>query len=152
MITRFTTAIEPSLLSEFDAFIRRHGYRNRSEAIRDVIRKGLVDEQWERATGEAIGVVSLVYAHGRHQLQDRLADVQHAAHELVISTTHVHLDAETCLEVVLARGPAARVKALADRLIALRGVQRGALHVVGAKARGQPAEPRHRHPRGHGRA
>lgn len=144
MITRFTTAIEPALLAEFDAFIRRHGYRNRSEAMRDLIRKGLVDEQWERATGEAIGVISLVYAHGRHHLQDRLADLQHAAHDLVISTTHVHLDAANCLEVVLARGPAARVKAMADRLIALRGVTRGALHVVGAQAGGgRPAAGHH---------
>ena len=140
MITRFSTAIEPELLAAFDAYLARHGYQNRSEAIRDLIRKGLVDEQWDAATGEAVGVVSLVYAHGRHQLQDRLTDLQHEAHDLVISTTHVHLDRGRCLEVVLLRGPAARLQAVANRLIALRGVQRGALHVVGAAP--PPAAPR----------
>ncbi len=154
MITRFSTALEPPLLAAFDAFLRRHGYRNRSEAVRDLIRKGLVEEQWRRPSGTVVGVISLVYDHHQRRLHDRLTDLQHDSHALILSTTHVHLDHDTCLEVVLTRGPAARIRALADRLIALRGVQRGALQTVGAtpSPRLRAAEPSPGyHPRsGHG--
>ncbi|NLE66058.1 MAG: nickel-responsive transcriptional regulator NikR [Lentisphaerae bacterium] len=134
MITRFSTALEPDLLAAFDRFIKRHGYRNRSEAVRDLIRKNLVDEEWRSARGSVVGVISLVYAHRQHSLQDRLTDLQHTAHDLIISTTHIHLDRANCLEVIMVRGPAVRVKALADSLITLRGVRHGGLTIAAGRA------------------
>ena len=130
MITRFSTALESDLLAAFDQFIARHGYQNRSEAVRDLIRKNLVDEQWRSAQGSVVGVISLAYAHQQHKLQDHLTDLQHEDHDLILSTTHVHLDHDNCLEVILVRGPASRVKNLADRLIALRGVKHGGLTIT----------------------
>ncbi len=130
MITRFSTALELDLLAAFDQFITRHGYQNRSEAVRDLIRKNLVDEQWRSAQGTVVGVISLAYAHQQHKLQDHLTDLQHEDHDLILSTTHVHLDHDNCLEVVMVRGPATRVKTLADRLIALRGVRHGGLTIT----------------------
>ncbi len=132
MITRFSTALEPDLLAAFDSFIARHAYQNRSEAVRDLIRKNLMDEQWRGAKGNVVGVISLAYAHQQHKLQDHLTDLQHADHELILSTTHVHLDHANCLEVIIVRGPALRVKTLADRLIALRGVKHGGLTITAA--------------------
>jgi len=130
MIARFSTALEKDLLDAFDQFITRHGYQNRSEALRDLIRKNLVDEQWRSAQGNVVGVISLAYAHQQHKLQDHLTDLQHTDHELILSTTHVHLDHDNCLEVIMVRGPAARVKTLADRLITLRGVKHGGLTIT----------------------
>ena len=130
MITRFSTALEPDLLTAFDQYIGRHGYQNRSEAMRDLIRKNLVDEQWRSAQGSVVGVISLAYAHQQHKLQDHLTDLQHKDHDLILSTTHVHLDHDNCLEVIMVRGPAARVKNLADHLIALRGVKHGGLTIT----------------------
>ena len=130
MITRFSTALEPDLLAAFDSFLTRHGYQNRSEAVRDLIRKNLVNEQWRNARGSVVGVISLAYAHQQHKLQDHLTDLQHKDHDLILSTTHVHLDHNNCLEVILVHGPASRVKTLADRLIALRGVKHGNLTIT----------------------
>ena len=132
MITSFSTALEPDLLAAFDLFLTRHGYQNRSEAVRDLIRKNLVDEQWRSAHGSVVGVISLAYAHQQHKLQDRLTDLQHEDHDLILSTTHVHLDRDNCLEVIMVRGPASRVKTLANRLIALRGVKHGGLTITAA--------------------
>ena len=130
MITRFSTALEPDLLAAFDRFIKRHGYQNRSEGVRDLIRKEMVEEQWRSVQGSVVGVISLAYAHQQHKLQDHLTDLQHKDHDLILSTTHVHLDHNNCLEVILVRGPASRVKTLADRLIALRGVKHGNLTIT----------------------
>ena len=130
MITRFSTALEPDLLVAFDSFLTRHGYQNRSEAVRDLIRKEMVEEQWRSAQGSVVGVISLAYAHQQHKLQDHLTDLQHENHDLILSTTHVHLDHDNCLEVILVRGRASRVKTLADRLIALRGVKHGNLTIT----------------------
>jgi len=130
MITRFSTALEPDLLAAFDLFLARHGYQNRSEAVRDLIRKEMVDEQWRCTQGRVVGVISLAYAHQQHKLQDHLTDLQHADHDLILSTTHVHLDHDNCLEVIIVRGSASRVKTLADRLITLRGVKHGGLTIT----------------------
>ena len=132
MITRFSTALEPDLLAAFDQFIKRHGYQNRSEAVRDLIGKNLIDEQWRSMQGSVVGVISLTYAHQQHKLQDHLTDLQHKDHDLILSTTHIHLDHDNCLEAVMVRGPASRIKTLADRLIALRGVKHGGLTITAA--------------------
>lgn len=130
MITRFSTAVEPELLADFDRFISRHGYQNRSEAIRDLIRKNLTDEIWRSEQGTVVGVISLSYAHQQHKLQDHLTDLQHEDHDLILSTTHIHLDHDNCLEVIMVRGPAPRIKILANRLITLRGVKHGGLTIT----------------------
>jgi CopG family nickel-responsive transcriptional regulator len=126
MAERFTTSLEPELLKQFDKFIDQHGYENRSEAVRDLIRRALITEEW-KAGEEVVGVVTLVYDHHQRQLQDQITEVQHDFHHEVISTTHVHLDHHNCLEVVIVRGKAGKVREMAQRIITLRGVKDGNL-------------------------
>jgi CopG family nickel-responsive transcriptional regulator len=128
MLQRFTVSLEDKLLGQFDRFIAAHQYGNRSEAVRDLIRKILVREEW-KADKEVVGVISLVYDHHQRQLQDKLTEIQHEFHHDVVSTTHIHLTHDDCLEVIIARGKASRVRGLADRLIALRGIKDGALNM-----------------------
>jgi CopG family nickel-responsive transcriptional regulator len=124
-ITRFGVSLEEKLLRQFDRIIGRKGYANRSEAIRDLIRESLVREQWEMGTDEAVGTITLVYSHETHELADKLTELQHAHYREIVSTLHVHLDAHHCLEVLVLRGKAAGLKAIADRLIGTRGVKHG---------------------------
>jgi len=128
MLERFSVSLEDKLLGQFDRYIADHQYQNRSEAVRDLIRKVLVHEEW-KADKEVVGVISLVYDHHQRQLQDKLTEIQHEFHHDVVSTTHIHLTHDDCLEVIIVRGKASRVRGLADQLIALRGVKDGALNM-----------------------
>jgi len=105
----------------------RRGYTNRSEALRDLIRDELVAEEWRAGEEEAVAVVSLVYDHDQLDLPGRLTDAQHDHHGLVNSSLHVHLDRRSCLEVLVLRGQAKRIRALGDRLVSTRGVKHGKL-------------------------
>jgi len=126
MLKRFSISLEEDLLAGFDRYISRHGYSNRSEAVRDLIRKALVTEEWADDC-EVVGVVTMVYDHHRSQLQERITELQHDFYELITSTTHIHMDHHNCLEVTIVKGKASQVQDLAGRLIALRGVKDGSL-------------------------
>ncbi len=124
-LTRFGVSLDEELLQQFDRVIARKGYTNRSEAIRDLIRENLVREQWELGTDQAVGTITLVYDHEVPDLSDRLTDLQHAHYRAIVSAMHVHLDPHHCLEVLVLRGKARVLKAIADRLIGTRGVKHG---------------------------
>lgn len=126
MLKRFSVSLEEDLLEKFDNYINGHGYSNRSEAIRDLIRKTLVNEEWEQDT-EVVGVVTLVYNHHQSQLQERITELQHHYYKLITSTTHVHMENHNCLEVTIVKGKASMVRELAEGMIALRGVKNGNL-------------------------
>ncbi|ADH87337.1 nickel-responsive transcriptional regulator NikR [Desulfurivibrio alkaliphilus] len=126
MLKRFSVSLEDGLLADFDEFIKRRQYTNRSEAIRDLIRREFVQEEWGEDK-EVIGVISLVYDHHQFQILERINDIQHDHHQMITSTTHVHMDHDNCLEILIVRGQASAVRQLADRLIALRGVKDGHL-------------------------
>ena len=126
MLRRFSVSLEEELLEQFDAYIRERGYVNRSEAMRDLIRKEFISEQWEQ-DGEVAGVVTLVYDHHQAQLQEKITEIQHEYYTLITSTTHVHMDHDNCLEVIIVKGKASRIKELAERIIAMRGVKNGNL-------------------------
>lgn len=126
MLKRFSVSLDEQLLDKFDEFIQPKGYTNRSEAIRDLIRKVLINEEWEQDS-EVVGVVTLVYNHHQAQLQEKITEVQHDYHHQITSTTHVHMDHDNCLEVTIAKGRASVVKELADKLTTLRGVKDGSL-------------------------
>jgi CopG family nickel-responsive transcriptional regulator len=124
-VTRFGVSLEETLLKRFDHMIGQKGYTNRSEALRDLIRESLVREQWELGTSEAVGTLTLVYNHEVRDLADKLTDLQHEHYKAIVSTLHVHLDPHHCLEVLVLRGRAGELKAIADRLIGTRGVKHG---------------------------
>ncbi len=126
MLKRFSVSLEEQLLDQFDEYINAHSYSNRSEAVRDLIRARLINEQWEQDS-EVVGVVSLVYDHHQAKLQDRITEVQHDYYQFITSSTHVHMDHHNCLEVTIVKGQASKVRELAERMIALRGVKSGNL-------------------------
>jgi len=123
-LMRFGVAIDKPLLEAFDEHLTRRGYPNRSEALRDLVRAELARDAWDRGD-DAVATISIIYDHHVRELTERLVEVQHDFGDRVISATHVHLDHDHCLEVVLAKGPAKILKRLADRLISAKGVISG---------------------------
>jgi len=127
-LTRFGVSLDQRLLESFDLLIAGKGYINRSEAIRDMIRSALVEDQLARVdTTPTVGTVTLVYDHHTRDLSDKLTEHQHSHHDAIVSALHVHLDTHHCLEVVVVRGTAAQVKRLADELIGTKGGKHGKL-------------------------
>ncbi len=126
-LSRIGVSIDSELLRRFDSFIADKGYENRSEAFRDLIRDRLVGSAVIAANTRVVGTVTLIYDHHTRLLPEKLTDLQHENHEIVISTLHAHLDHESCLEVVVLRGKSKDVQKLADRLISTKGVQHGRL-------------------------
>ena len=138
-VTRTAVSLEPELLAEFDRYIRHRGYDNRSEAVRDLIREKLSEEELEQPRTQAVGVVALVFAHDALQLIRRLTELQHGHTATVVSTVHIHLDEHHCLEVVVLRGPSGEVRELGNRLVGHRGVTYGKLFLT--SVRGLSAGP-----------
>lgn len=131
-LSRIGVAIDTELLAKFDDLIAKRGYTNRSEAFRDMIRDELVEQSWEKPEAQVVGTVTLVYDHHVRMLSDRLTDLQHDHFHNVLSTLHVHLDHDNCLEVLVVRGKARAVRRIADALIATRGVKHGRLTITSA--------------------
>ncbi|HGJ65949.1 TPA: nickel-responsive transcriptional regulator NikR [bacterium] len=125
-ILRFGVSLGSDLLEKFDRLIASKGYVNRSEAIRDLIRNYLVEHEWEK-DAETMGAVTIVYDHHIRELTDSLTDFQHDHHSSIISSMHVHIDENNCLEVVIIKGKGSKVKEIADRLISTKGVKHGKL-------------------------
>jgi CopG family nickel-responsive transcriptional regulator len=112
--------MDERLLERFDKYLEKKGYANRSEAIRDLIRDALVEEQWGHPREKVAATVTLIYNHHASDLAERLTELQHHHGDVVVATTHVHLDNDNCLEVVILRGKCKPVRTLADQLIASR--------------------------------
>jgi len=134
-VQRITMTLSDDFLEALDSYMQQSGYTNRSEAVRDLMRFGLQNATANRdAQGTAAGVLSYVYDHGVRELARRLMLAQHEHHDLSIVTTHVHMDHDTCLEVVLLRGPAAALRRFSEQILAERGVRHGHLHMVAVEA------------------
>ena len=129
-LVRFGVSMDKRLLATLDAIVKRRGYANRSEAIRDLVRSEQVRESWESGKGPAVATLTIVYDHHVHEVDERLTDLQHDHEDLVHSAMHVHLSRRMCLEVIVMRGKPKRIQKLADRLTAARGVKHGQLVVT----------------------
>ena len=125
-LIRFGISLEKNLLNDFDKLISNKQYSNRSEAIRDLIRNSLVEEEWKKGKDVA-GAISLVYDHHKRELMDIIVDIQHDYQNMIIASQHAHLDHHNCLEVVIVKGKSEKIKALADKLRAVKGVKHGSL-------------------------
>ncbi|MGH7273347.1 MAG: nickel-responsive transcriptional regulator NikR [Nitrospiria bacterium] len=123
---RFGVSLDHHLLEDFDKWVDKKKYVNRSEAIRDLIRDHLVEQEWDE-NKETVGTISIVYTHDVRELTDTLTDLQHQYRLLIKSGMHVHLDEHNCLEVLVVKGRAGEVKKIADQLIGIRGVKHGKL-------------------------
>ncbi len=126
-LIRTGVALDSSLLKRFDRLLRREGYENRSEAVRDLIRDSLNEASLQSPDAFVVGAVTLIYDHHSRLLPDKLMELQHAYHHVIISTVHSHLDHDMCLEVVVVKGKLKQVQELGSRLIGLKGVQHGKL-------------------------
>ncbi len=131
---RVTITMEDDLLAQLDALVERRGYQNRSEALRDLTRAGLDRAAPPEPDAPCVGALVYVYDHHRRDLPNRLANEFHDHHHMAISTLHVHLDPESCLEVTVLRGRAREVQHMADHVIAERGVRHGQLVLVPGEA------------------
>ncbi|GHU05609.1 nickel-responsive regulator [Alphaproteobacteria bacterium] len=132
---RVTISLDETLLEAFDAFIKRKGYENRSEAIRDLLRAKLMeaDRLDENRAPYAIACLSYVFDHHQRDLASRLTAIQHGQHDLVLSATHVHMDHDTCLEAVILRGPTEAIQRFSNAIMAETGVRHSKVHVVPVK-------------------
>ncbi len=131
---RITITLDDTLVEEFESFLENRGYANRSEAIRDLIRERLDNERLEQSPrGDCIATLSYVYNHHQRELASRLTRMHHNHHDLSVSTMHVHLDHDNCLETTVLNGPAESVQAYANQVIAQPGVRHGRLYMVPAK-------------------
>jgi CopG family nickel-responsive transcriptional regulator len=127
-LTRFSVAMDEGLLAKFDALVERRGDgRNRSEAIRDLVRDALVETEWQGSADEIVGTITMVFDHHASDLSEKLDTLQHAHHDKIVSAMHVHLDAHNCLEVIVVRGASGDVSAIADGLLGTKGVKHGKL-------------------------
>ena len=129
-LARIGVAIDFSLLKRFDQLIGQRGYTNRSEAFRDLIRDELVQKSWESPDADVVGTVTLVYNHHVRMLNEKLTGMQHDHHRNILSTMHVHLDHDNCLEVIVVKGKAKNVQHIADGLISTKGVKHGHLTIT----------------------
>ncbi len=129
-LVRFGVAMPEELLVKFDCLIKKKGYPNRSEALRDLVREHLVEEEWKLGDKQTVGTISLVYEHDFKEISELLTDLQHQYCKEIISTLHVHLDKENCLEVLVVKGKAKKIKNISDRLISTKGVKHGKLNMT----------------------
>lgn len=129
-LSRIGVAIDSDLLQKFDHLIEKKGYSNRSEAFRDMIRRELVEKAWEAPGSSVVGTVTLVYNHHVRLLNEKLTDMQHEHHKQILSTLHVHLDHDNCLEVLVVKGRASDVRRIAEALISTKGVKHGRLTIT----------------------
>ena len=132
-IVRFSVSLEEDLFAQFDRYCKEQQFATRSEAVRQLLREKLTTHAWESQCQDAAGTLTLVYDHHRAQLRDHLTKLQHDNTDLVVSTLHAHLTHDLCLEVIVLRGPAARLQKIAAQLRGLKGIYKGELVMASAE-------------------
>lgn len=129
-LMRVGISLPSDLLEQFDMYIEKHGYTNRSEAVRDLIRRELNKETLS-SKKEVFGTLTMLYDHHQTALSDNIMEIQHNHLKNVMATTHVHIDHDNCLEVVLIRGTSQDIEDISNRILALKGVKLGKVVMVG---------------------
>jgi CopG family transcriptional regulator, nickel-responsive regulator len=148
-VVRFSVSLEEDLLEQFDRYCSEEHFATRSEAVRQLLRERLTSQAWEADSQDAAGTLTLVYDHHRPQLRDRLTEVQHDHTEHVVANLHAHLTHDLCLEVIVLRGPANKLRAIAAQLKGLKGIFRGELVMASAEL-SSDGQDGHEHGHGHG--
>jgi CopG family nickel-responsive transcriptional regulator len=144
-LVRFSVSLEGDLLEQFDRYCQEGRFATRSEAIRQLLRETLTNHAWASDARDAAATLTLVYDHHRTHLNDKLLDLQHRHADLVVSTMHVHLDHDTCLEVIALRGKARELQEIAFELRGLKGIQKGQLVMAAASSTHQHKSHSHSH-------
>lgn len=129
-LKRFGISMEGHLLQKFDHLVKQKGYGNRSEAIRDLVRDALIQHSWEKDDQIVAGSILLFYDHHKRNLLEELTKTQHDMHDIIMSTTHFHLDHTNCLELIIVKGKAKDIQQLSNKLTSLKGVNYGKFTVA----------------------
>lgn len=130
MLKRFGVSMEGSLLRKFDQLVTLRGYENRSEAIRDLVREAIVQQSYDNSEQIIAGSILLFYSHHRRNLLEEMTEIQHERHDLILATTHFHIDKVSCLELIVVKGKVKDVRELSHRLTSLKGVDYGSFTVA----------------------
>lgn len=125
LLKRFSVSMEGSLLRKFDQLVTQRGYSNRSEAVRDLVRESILEQTWEENDELIAGTILLFYNHHQRNLLEEMTTIQHEMHDLIMATTHFHLNKESCLELIVVQGKVNEVRELSNRLTSLKGVDYG---------------------------
>ena len=134
-VVRTGIALPPGLLKRFDAAIKARRYKNRSEAVRDLVRNFLMEQKWSRSPDKkGVASLTIIYDHHSGGFMKKMASVQHSHSKLIKSTLHTHLDAHNCLEVIVMEGRTSEIRKLSDSIISLKGVKHGKLVATGRGA------------------
>ena len=128
-LVRFSVSLEETLLSKFDEEIKKDNYPTRSKAIKDLIRESLIKKEWAKGKN-VVGTITLVYDHHKRELTSKLMDIQHDYHNVIVSSQHVHLDHDNCLEIVIIKGPTKKIVDLARRLKTTKGIKYSTLNMA----------------------
>lgn len=130
ILKRFGVSMEGSLLRKFDQYVQQRGYENRSEAVRDLVRDALIQRLWEDNQGIVAGSILLFYNHHQRNLLEEMTQIQHDMHDLILATTHFHLDHNSCLEIIVVKGKVQDIDELCQKLLTLKGVDYGKFTVA----------------------
>ena len=140
-LVRFSVSLEADLLDQFDRYCREGRFATRSEAVRQLLRETLTNHAWASDASDVAGTLTLVYDHHRTHLTDKLLELQHRHNDQVVSTMHVHLDHDNCLEVVVLRGRATALQQVAYELRGLKGIHKGQLVLASTSPEPAPPQP-----------
>lgn len=122
-LARFGVSIEADLLKEFDHLIKSEGYPTRSEAIKRLIKGLLVKERWQKSEHEVAGVMTFLYDHHRRELVNKMIHIQHDFGHIIISSQHIHLDHNNCLEMAVVKGKATEIQTLMQKVRRVKGLK-----------------------------
>jgi len=125
-VSRFGVSLESELLEALDNYVKDNNFPNRSQAIRQLIERNLVEKKWQ-CNHLVAGAITLVYDHHRRDLGKKIADIQHDFLHEILAVQHFHLSDESCMEIIAVKGQAHRLTKLSDQLISLKGIQHGKL-------------------------
>jgi CopG family transcriptional regulator, nickel-responsive regulator len=125
-VTRFSVSLEKELLEELDRFAENNSFSNRSQALRHLIEKNIVEEKWQ-CNNVVAGAIVLIYDHHKKDISSKSNDIQHDFHDVILSTQHYHLSHDICLEITAVKGKANRLTELSDKLISIKGIKHGKL-------------------------
>ena len=129
-VIRFGISIEPKLLRKFDIDIKKKGYTNRSEAIRDLIRENLIKRENMDPESQSIGTLTMIYDHHAGNITEKLLELQHSNNNEILVTTHIHIDKNNCLEVLVLKGKNHKIKKLASNIKSLKGIKHGEIVIT----------------------
>jgi CopG family nickel-responsive transcriptional regulator len=124
-LKRFGVSMENHLLQKFDDLVKQRGYENRSEAVRDLVRDALIQQSWEGNEQIVAGTILLFYNHHQRNLLEEMTTIQHSVHDLILATTHFHIDHHSCLEIIVVKGKGKDIQQLSNKLTSLKGVEYG---------------------------